>query len=178
MVLLLWWRSCRSGGWAAEGEDHQRPRYRCPGWGCHSLRHRVLWLGPQAAVEGHQAAQRKGMWTKLDQIEFLSWRTHEILHLCQNNLVQLNEPLTVYYIIFFAWKNVECVKCASFFPRVSLLFSKPSATWSHWWTLSTPTTTPGRWCWSWSESSSLPTRRWRRSCWRWTNSELPQTLGV
>lgn len=108
----------------------------------------------------------------------LSWRTHEILHLCQNNLVQLNEPLTVYYIIFFAWKNVECVKCASFFPRVSLLFSKPSATWSHWWTLSTPTTTPGRWCWSWSESSSLPTRRWRRSCWRWTNSELPQTLGV
>ena len=50
----------RSCGWAAEGEDHQCPGYSCPCWSCYTLWYWILWLRPQAAVEGYQTAQRKG----------------------------------------------------------------------------------------------------------------------
>ena len=50
----------RSGGWTAEGTNHHCPCPGCAGRGCHPLRYRVLWQCPQAAVEGYQAAQRKG----------------------------------------------------------------------------------------------------------------------
>lgn len=51
--------------------------------------------------------------------------------------------------------------------RVWLLSSKLLVTWSHWWMLSMQTTTPERWCWSSSESSSPLMRRWRRLYSRW-----------
>ena len=50
----------RSGGWAAESEDHQCPGYSCPCWSCYTLWYWIIRLSPQAALEGYQTAQRKG----------------------------------------------------------------------------------------------------------------------